>query len=973
MAKTREELVAGIERMKAIEATSARRAELQAGVDRLKGGEFDESTITNDPVSTGNERIDGKPSDVLFRLNPPQRSAHDRRAMDSPEARAAMEKAAKSRELGVVRSGEVGPDSDEALMYKGATEDGYDYRRGMPFQKAFNMVVNSPDEKTQQEVFDETMAALAAKLPNGSPMLEQDHLGNWMYLRPITDQEIAEGFEKPSMKGKNRWTSLESAGLSGDDLAKLFNASEVGSLVGGIYGNVKSGHLTFFKAPSQAGRAANPNGFWRGTGGIAKEGGFALAGREIGNLIRYTTSRIQGRHPDVGELLSNLKSEAGVELLTAMAGRGMIKGVELSKEGVVRVAATARGLRVVGGTTESVEARNAAARQTALDDDAFDAEMIRLGREERSTTSFAQSESQITKDKNLALEEPSGQSRRMNKEESLKLNAGEHGRDLQIARDSENMQVMRASARDANPAEGAAAFDREQANETVRKAGSIYVSPVKDAPHSGRVHPQNAETGGIEFDVTPDALVMTRNDLPLNLRGIGLEDDVHRDWLKFAAKEGKGANSRGAIGNEEERTWRKMRDEGFDVQRNPKAKIAKDPDGDAVGHFTEDGSPVWSLATPPAPGLSNIVSTGALAHGTAPKGGKAAQERAKQEFNRLIYHPTARQKAAIVKEASQNMPARVDMAEQLFKDYDEVVNAGGKYQGEAVRQQWFEDTKEVMQSILGVDEFSSLRAGTPGAFRKFMDGQIAGRNELLAGLGQMLSTGNKAAFKTNGKLMDALRSAKSGERQRSLRLIRNADPAMYESLQADVAAEVGRAMYRPVSGNSVTRAGQATFGEWLGKNTKLLNDMFPDGGFLKKGGNTEYVQNLQRFNRKLARMASSQGAKGVKMQQNPPLLQMTRTVMGVMNKYQRRLTAARKFQMYLWYGRTVKIVENPAKLKEMVALSDLQARLGSNSRIVVEGAIRLGLVDTPAEYEEMVKATQVWQEWQADDEEKGKE
>jgi len=934
-------------------------------------------TIRTDAIPTGNSIIDGVPEE---NVPAPMNLTHGKPSSQQDQSEVAKLERKLARESWQLGKGRTGaPDSDERLMYEEA-QKGVDYRQGTGVGNAFKEVLNLPTPAVQKQVFEEIVDSLAATLPDGSPMIRTNmDTGDVQYLRAITEADIANGYEPEGSVGEFRWTSTNASGMTPESLAKLFDLSEIGSIVGGVYGSVATRNLTFFKAPAASGRLARKGkfgdsegyGFKSGSRGTATEGAFGLAGREIGNIIRLGVSMGQGREINWMEALDMMGSDIGKEAVAAIGGRSAQKSLEMLKSGVVKTAARLQGLTVVDGTAEGVAARQASMRQASEDNEVLNRQLEDVGHEERITTSLAESET--TLNKKGRGKAASGQQSRINEEHSRRVNAGQANRELAIERDADTIVGLRAVA-DAQTERQAASieFDATAANRVVKDAESIRISAVEGQPTRGRIHPggvKSAENGarsGIEFEVRPESLDIVGSGLPKDVQGIGLGEDMYREFLELATREGKSANSGRVLTLDADRMWRKMIEDGYPVVRSSKVMPTHDALGAVDGYIGKE--PIYSLKAP-KPFVSDAVAMGLAAR--SPRGSKAARDRANTQFDRLMSGATSKELAAIKNEVGQNYARRIDMLEEVFQHYERNVNAGNKYAGAEAREEWMESSSRMLEAVLTPEEFLRVRGGSPGEFRRVFNSLASSRDDMLTGLGDLLKVGNTDIFRKNKPLLSLLRNAGNKERKRALRLIEHTDPQMYQALQAEVRKEVGERMFTPVSGNTVSRARQKAFGEWLVDNTKMLNDMFPDEAFLAHGGsrgNTEYVNNLFSFNRALARESSRQGAKAPRLVVNTPLLQMSRTVMGVMNKWQRRVTAGRKLQMQKWYGRVVDIVESPDKLAELVAFSELQPRLGDATGATVAAAVRLGLVEDEQEFNEFMSIIGQWQQWDMEEE-----
>jgi len=840
--------------------------------------------------------------------------------------------------------------------------DGVELRRGIPFAGRVKMALELGTPGVQKQVVKEIIQDIAAKSPAGAPYMRVDpSTGGVEFLRQITKED--EGvYEAEGSAGKFRWVSAESAGITADSLGAIFDLAELGSITGGVVGAVATRNLTFFKNAGEAARGATAlsrtQRIGRGTGGLAGEGGLGLVGREVGNLIELAISAAQGREIDNDEVWRMFQSDIGREAAAAVIGRGASKSLDMFKEATAVAGATFRGNHII--TNDKAAAREATenSRLASEDTAALNRQLEEAGKDERITVTRAEGETATRDD--LVTEGPSGQAQRLADEADRLVSQGEGAATAQRNTEVATRTAHRMIAEDFG-SDLANNFSAKTANDVLRATEQMPLRAVPGDASRGYIAPSNMKyveggtaENGLVFQVMPDnSLQIVSARLPEGLQGIGLGSDMYRSYLALGVKEGRVPKSGGVVENAADKVWLKMKDEGWDVSRHPqawqdpatKAWQVKGADGNII-----PGESVWKLNTE-TPFTRDIVKS--IDELTRTASGKIAKG---DQFERFLFTAEATELAAVKAEVAQNTLLKADMAEALLKNYEKHVLVPGKdgkvRMSAAAREQWFDDASRVLSTVFTPSERLALRqADNPMLFRTTVEDMIENKGVLATRYGTVLSASSTKGFRDNGKMLKHIRELKdAGSKKRVWNIMRENAPEQFEAMKGLLRQEVRDQAYKPVKAKNVSRHQQQTFGRYLNENRQLLTEVLGE----------EYVNNLTRFNRSIARQTVRQGIDGVKRVINPPMLMAARTVMGVMNKWQRRVTAARRFQMQKWYGRTLDIVSDPEKMTKFMSLQDLQLRLGPNDKAVVAGVIRLGLVDTEEEWREFNNFAKQW-------------
>ena len=839
---------------------------------------------------------------------------------------------------------------------------GVDMRRGIPFAGRAKMALELGTPGVQKQVMTDVIENLVKDIPPGMPYMRVDpHTNGVEFLRKITAQDVAEGWEKEGSEGKFRWTSAASAGITGNSLGAVFDLAEMGSITGAVAGAIATRNLTFFKNAAEATRGVmaltKTQRAIRGTQGVAGETGFALAGREVGNLLSLAVSVANGREVDPQEVMSMFKSDLAIEVAGAIAGRSVTRGIDALKSTASIAKATFQGKHIITDDAAAATQANAARRESATDTATLNEKLD--GRREKITVTEAEGET-IVED-GLVTTGPSGQMQRMADEADKLASQGEAAKLATRDRLLSTTTAHRTLALDLG-SDTAEKFSANTANDVLSATERMPLRAVPDDPTRGYIAPSNIEwkvapdgqkaENGLVFQIMPDnSLSVVGAHLPEGLQGVGLGSDMYRAYLALGVKEGRVPTSGPIVEAPADAVWQRMQDEGWDVVKHPGAKFKDeawsvfDDAGDLVPN-----TPVWSLRTE-TPFSRDIISS--IDRLTRTASGKMAKG---AEFERFRTIAEADELAAVKNELAQNTLLKADMAEALLANYEKHVlyigNDGKEHVSSKALAEWMDSSGRVLATVFSPSERLAIREGTDGAFlfRTMVEDMAENKAALTTAYGTVLNPASSRGFRDNGAMLQQLKGLESRERSRIMNIMRENAPEQHEAIRALLQNEVRDAAYKPVAGDTVSRTGQHRFGAYINKNAQFLEEAFGE----------EYVEHLKMYNRSIARQTIKQGVHGVKRVINPPMLMAARTVMGVMNKWQRRVTAARRFQMQKWYGRQLDIIAEPEKLAEFVSLQDLQLRLGPNHKAVIAGAVRLGLVDTEEEWHEFNQFAKTW-------------
>jgi hypothetical protein len=930
-------LEAEIARREIFAERDARIAELDAQIEAMERNEFAENILTT-PLHTGIARID-KAGQTVQRTSGSGNFGwqEDLPTMDH-----------------------LPPEHPDRITADRAAR-GVEVRKGIPFSGRVKMALELGTPSVQEEIVREVIGDIAANVPPGQPYMQIDPLtGGVNFLVQITPED--EGvYEEKGTAGKYRWVSAESAGINANSIGAVFDLAELGSITGGVVGAVATRNLTFFKNSVEAARGVSElnklRRMGRGTLGGAGEMGLGLLGREVGNLISLTISKSKGRDIRPDEIYRLFTSDIGKEAAAMVLGRGMSKTFDTIKEATAIGGATMRGNRIIMDNPDAAAKAQTNAEQAVEDTNALNDILEEAGSRERVTVTQAEAETSIAND--LVEEGPSGQPSRLVMEENQRINQGGATKEAEALRGVEGRSAHRRLAESFGPAT-AEGFSPATANQILKATEEMPLRPVPDDPTRGFIAPRhmeydpNSNVNGLTFQIMPNnTLSIVGAELPEGLHGIGLGSDMYRAYLALGLKEGRQPTSGPMVKGDAMAVWQRMKDEGWDVELHPNAKQMEGLTSwnvvDDAGN-TMVGVPVWSLKMPP-PFTKDIVATiDAL---TRSASGRIAKG---EQFERFMFHATADELAAVKSEVAGNTLLRADLLGALFENYKKHVYVKGKdgldHLSSAAREAWFDDADRVLSTVFTPNERLALRqADDPMLFRQLVDDALENRAVLETSYGEVLTKSDISVFRNNKQLLKHINALETaGERKRVWNIMKTNAPEQFEAMQQAVMAEVREQAYKPVKNQTVSRSGQHTFGRWLNANRTMLTEVLGE----------EYVNNLTKFNRSIARQTVRAGIDGTKKVINPPMLMAARTIMGVMNKWQRRVTAGRRFQMQKWYGRTIDIISDPDKLEKFMSIQELQLRLGPNHKAVVAAAVRLNLVDNEEEWGQYMSFAKQW-------------
>jgi len=693
----------------------------------------------------------------------------------------------------------------------------------------------------------------------------------------------------------------------------------------------------------------------RGTAGVGGEAGLGLVGREVGNLISLAISKAQGREIDPQEVFNMFQSDLALEAGAAILGRGASKTFDTLKAATSVAGASISGKTIIPDDAAAAREATKATKTAAEDTAVLNKQLEDAGRTEKITVTQAEGET-ILKD-DLVTEGPSGQKQRMAGEADRLASQGEGAKIAQRDRELATQTSHRILAQSLG-SDVADNFSAKTANEIVAATEKMPLRAVPDDPTRGMIAPSRMEynpqshQNGLVFQVMPDnTLKIVGTELPEGLRGIGLGSDMYRSYLALGVKEGRTPTSGNQVSDDAMAVWGRMKDEGWDVV---KSKNVKKVEG-AWSVVDENGlatmEPVWKLRTE-TPFTKDIVAS--IDKITATSSGKMAKGDNFERF-RVLAEPT--ELAAVKTEVAQNTLLRADMAEALLRNYEKHVlyigDDGAEHLSAKALGEWMDDSAKVLSAVFSPSQRLAIRNSTNSGltFRKMVEEMSENKAALTTAYGTVLNPATSQGFRNNKNMLQQIRNMKDGgAKSRVWNIMRDQAPEQFEAMKGLIQNEVRDAAYKPVKGKDPTRTGQHAFGKYINENASLLREIF----------GKEYVDNLKMYNRSVARQTIKQGIAGVKRVINPPMLMAARTVMGVMNKWQRRVTAARRFQMQKWYGRSVDIVADPDKLQQFISLQSLQLRLGPNHKAVIAGAVRLGLVDDEDDWEAFNTFARTW-------------
>ena len=770
-------------------------------------------------------------------------------------------------------------DSEEALKLQRAKE-GVDFRKGLPFLKRLNIATTSPIPRARKQRILSTMSEEIRKVPEGIAPIQFDPALQQFYIATqVSEQDIAEGFEKAGSLGKFRYTSLDGAGIEMADIADLMNLGEIGSIAGSVAGAGKGKVLNFGKANSAIGGAG---------GGAAGR----LTGDALSVFLDMATSGwefvpTREELADLGmddvqtEVLASLIGEAamigaksgsslGQDIYARMTGREGVKGTGVdvananlnifhTKQDLARV-------KTVTGSEDLVVTKGQSAGSIEL----VELENSRLKNAKPATKRFIES------------------SRAKSDRATEQFVERVFGGDLRVWNGRHGV-ITRANA----------AISNGEQLVTSTADGMLGIHPRVSPEHGLKIRPQGDGTWQVKGALLPE-----------NLQGIGMGGDLYRTAVEEARAHGAILKSDDNVTEAAARIWRSMDGEEKvgKLKWNPTAEF-----NETLKRWeTTDGLPVVQMAERD-PFLPKLI-----AEFMTPGQGKGGKLVANKEFARFLRRPGRGELGAVVAEIEENQVLRHDLKEAIFDDYQRnVQKADGSFSVNAF-ETWKEETGGMLERVFTPEEMLAVRKR--GGLRRVLESSRETAGSLDKSLRQVVQLDNKLGLRdpaAGSTIYKQLKNMSSGKMRRTVALLEEGD--MLGQVQELFKEDLRQILQPKVAGRTASRPAAQRLSDFIKNNENLIRNMFPD----KPNMAQQYVADLRTVARMQERKALRTTVAGSREEANPSALAFTRVAFGPLSRAQRFLTAGQRFITRSMGESAVDMVNDPQKLRYFMQIKDL--------------------------------------------------
>lgn len=774
-----------------------------------------------------------------------------------------------------------------------AADRGIDFRTGSPFSKRIQLAV-APGFKSAQidaakmAFKDEILAAA----DSGEEFLRYDEdLGDLVFRRTITQEDIDQGLEKPASLGKTRWTALNAPGFQPGDLASLFDLPELGSIVGSV-------------ATLGRGKAANLLGFKKAVG---KQAAGGLAGRELGNLIEIVAHYGRGGElPTRDELINMGMTDVGIELLGSILGEA---GSRYVIDPLVRQTQKTAARAGFGGAPDAkaVEAADIAADINAT----------------AQKGEFAPSVGEAVDDPATLVME---RSRIKNASPARRQHEAER---VQNERRAFREYIDAKFAGD--PVVASRADIIKDANSTIKSGQRILIAETEVAGHKSiHVFPGNeAATGkGLEIKSRGGTTwQIVNSDLTeTGLINSGFGKEMYKAAAEAARDRGARLTSDTSLSPDAVRVWQSI-DGSPEVGKLKWNIDPRVPDNWEGGQLVSDGiRPVVEVTHP----VEEATTRKLLAEANQTFQGEGG--RITSRWNDFMNNPNPVVKGQIRRDTEGNSYLKADVLEQVWKHYEKNVfkkEGGQKNFSHKAHTEWMNKHEDVLSAILTPDELSRMRV--PGAFRKLRE-SLAESNESARRVTAhvLRQSKNTPLLKDNQALVSNISKMPSRERQRTLQVLKRANPEQYTALENIVKEDITHTLKGMFSGGATTSRSDR-FNKWLSGNNDWLTDVF----------GRQYTKDLTTLGKGLEIASRRSGVTGAAEEATPGVLGLFRAVFGPLSRKQRFITAGRRTQVRAMGERAIDVVTDPAVLRSLVEIRE--APIPSRQAMAV--LARVGVLD----------------------------
>lgn len=788
---------------------------------------------------------------------------------------------------------DVDPESQEGRR-EAARQRGVDFRRGAPFHKRMMMTLAPNIPTAQKQAAEQAWKAeIMESASNGTQFIKLDpDLGDLVFRRRITEQDVSAGYEPKENLGKWRWTAMDAPGLQSGDLAKLFDIPELTSILGSVM-------------ILGRGKPVSEMGLTRATGKQAL-GGFT--GREFGNVLELALYKAQGGDIPPQELLGLLGSDAAVELFASLVGESASRYLVDPANRTVQSFVNKVGLREP--STQAKQAAEDAAEINAVIEEAGGQGKIApsIGEATDDVETLVLERSHI---KNASPEIQQQEAMRLQDERrgfrefiDAKFAGDPRGRRLSDITKEADTQIVEGSQIQI----GRVTTDGvERIHIFPNAAGDIEGQGMTLIPRGGNVW----QVDWVDLQGS-------------GLKGLGLGADLYRAAVQATRDKGVTLQSDTQLTKDAVRMWEKLEAEGVNLKwnidrHNPENWV---PDPRTGRQVLETGPMQPIVEVIPDRGVTDQLLKSAESF--QGEGGKFTNA-----WKDFLAHPNSTVAKQLGNEARHNRFRKSEVLEKMFEDYEKEVMPLGKFSFNK-HSEWLDQNNWLLKEILEPNELARIR--TPNYFRNLKNTLARDNENTKKVVSQVLKVDNSAfQFGKTENLVKALRNADSPKRRRAMAVLRTKNPELYNEVTNEIRNAMAHQLRTKLAGGSATTRADMNYAEWVRLNDDWLEDIF----------GTQYVKDLRLLERAYQVSARRHGIPGAREEATPGPLALFRAIFGPLSRKQRFITAARRVQLRRMGQQAINVVTDPAALRQTAEI--WESPIGSRQATAV--LARLGMPD----------------------------
>lgn len=823
------------------------------------------------------------------------------------------------------------PESPKGRM-RDAAKRGIDFRKGMDFAPRFAQATSLPTGESRMLAVTKATQNYGSSLPEGMPLFAWDeNLGQVVWSRQITQQDVDDGLEPQSNVGKYRQTSMDETGLSIGDLADMMDPAEAGAMIGAMVSVAGTGKLTFLKS-------------------VGKQSMGGLVGKEAGRLVQLAAHMSRGGDaPTFSELSSMFATDAGIETAASFLGESIARAGG-------RMLGFTKGHGGLDAPTdavaENIERANARAamRRTA---EATDRQLVVSEGEASGRNSMLEAEKTHLRNAQPEVRQFDELRRIANQE----INQDLINRQL---RGNPNVQGMRLDA-------------VREIKEAVHEGSKITMMVSKDGRDVKFFPTAATERGAVTLkDRGGEAWQIWHTpDFGLTgLRGVGLGTATYEAMALEARRHGRALWSDTQVTPEALAVWKGIdgkegigklnwNSDGIDVivpggktdgdslirnfdSVDAAVKWVKKQDipSDDVMITSRDGRPLVEMPAVEDGVAKNLLdaevirkevteeveSTMLDTFGNKLPPVKQTKTEVIDPLDRFRRAPGQTELGAVAKELGQNPHQQAEFLTRLFASYEDAVLTNGFDLKK--HKKWLTESARVLNKIVGPDDYSRIY-GAPGGFREVVETMNKRSNTMRQATGRVLNkTGeDTAAFlENNDKVYTTMerlfREDKTNPKfRRMMALLRTPGSETQLSYMQDLMKEEVRNMFTKANTVNPTRGAALKLETWLTPDRqKFLAEIMQRPGH--RGSGQQYVSDLNTVIQNVHMASRRAGITGTSAEAAPATMMWIRALLfkNVFGRRQRAFTAGRKMMQQKGAKVGLNLISDPEALRSLAAI-----------------------------------------------------